>query len=153
MPWKSIAFQYLPTTNRKFSKTIEILQGDIEALENEKSGLEKRLEHQTKKTTSRRSLGGRASPYTSPYHSPFASPFIARRGVQAAAGGPVGVEGGGSAMVATVEEGAEGDAQQAMVPDSPLLLAKVGFSISLSVTEIMMYLYVCVCVCMHICIM
>ncbi len=129
---------YVPTlfhavyTCRKFSKTIEILQGDIEALENDKAALEKRLDHQTKKTmlsdvtTGRRSLGGRPSPYTSPYGSPFGSPFVGRRGVQSpAGGGAVGVEGGEGTVMASGAVASEGDAERVLIPESPLLLVKV----------------------------
>ena len=47
---------------RKFNKTIEILQGDIESLENDRQALERRLDQEAKKSmladpTSRRMRG------------------------------------------------------------------------------------------------
>ena len=109
--------------SRKFSKTIGILQGDIDALESEKLGLEQRLSDQTKKTilsdVTGRTLGGRGSPYSgSPYGSPYGSPFVGRRGSG-------GVGAGGSVRVAGGPPEPAGGATEVVVQESPLLLSKV----------------------------
>lgn len=100
-------------TIRKFNKTIEILQGDIEALENEKINLEKKLD-QSKKTglLADITVGRRGR------SSPFGSPFASRKGgvspsVSSEAGGAVSASGGDG-----------GPSEQAL--QSPLLLARVG---------------------------
>lgn len=105
---------------RKFNKTIEILQGDIEALENDKSSLEKRVEQQSKRTVlsditvaGRRTLGGKGSPYS----SPFTSPFTVRKeasGVKSGNGGP---DGSGEGV--TLDQALQ----------TPLLLSRVNYSL------------------------
>ena len=92
---------------RKFNKTIEILQGDIESLENDKQAMERRLDQESKNTmladtTSRRLRG-----------SSFGNVFGLREQQQERSGG----------------EGAAGEVQQG-APSvegeaSPLLLARV----------------------------
>ena len=101
---------------RKFNKTIEILQGDIEALENDKCSLEKRVEQQSKRTVlsditvaGRRTLGGKGSPYS----SPFGSPYIARKEISGVRGGDGGAEGSGESV--TLEQTLQ----------TPLLLSRV----------------------------
>lgn len=105
-------FPYFVCINRMFNKTIEILQGDIESLENDKLAIERRLlEQESKKmmladTTSRRLRG-----------SSFGSAFGLRE--QERRGG----------------DGAAGEQQQGALPSSlegaasPLLLARVSMYI------------------------
>ena len=129
---------------RKFNRTIEILQGDIENLESDKLSLEKKLDLQTKKTmlsdtsVGRRTLGGRGSPYSSPFSSPFGSPFAGRRA-------PIpGVVGGVSAATGGVVEGAAGEsgemAQQVVIQNPPLLLARVRNMLRLSLSSLFLIL-------------
>lgn len=79
-----------PGTLRKFQKTIAILQGDIENLENERANLENKLDQQpTRKSvigdlklggSKIRTLGGQGTPYgTSPQLSPMGSPYVGRK--------------------------------------------------------------------------
>ena len=104
---------------RKFNKTIEILQGDIEALETDKYEIEKKLDQQTRKGMVPDISGRRLGPRGSPYASPFGSPFISRRVSSGMVGGATGAVG---------EEGdtAVGDQQQAL--QNSLLLARVSLS-------------------------
>ena len=103
-------------STRKFNKTIEILQGDIEALENEKLSLEKKLDQSKKTSLSDITVGRRSR------GSPFGSPFAARKtGITASVSASV-VEVGGAVSVSA---GVGGDsAEQAL--QSPLLLARVS---------------------------
>ena len=103
---------------RKFNKTIEILQGDIEALETDKSEMEKKLDQQARKGMMADVTGRRLGPRGSPYSSPFSSPFISRRvsgGVAAGGGGTAAAEGSDTSV-------ARGDQQMLQ---SPLLLSRV----------------------------
>ena len=103
---------------RKFNKTIEILQGDIAALEDDKNSLAQKFEQQSKRSVlsdivvGRRTLGGKGSPYS----SPFSSPYVSRK---ESAG--VGVKSGG------------GDSVESVTLDNtlqtPLLLSRVGLFI------------------------
>ena len=104
-------------TFRKFNKTIEILQGDIEALETDKNEMEKKLDQQTRKGMMPDLASRRLGPRGSPYASPFGSPFISRRVSSGVAGGSSSgsVEGGDSSM---------GDQQQGF--QNSLLLARVS---------------------------
>lgn len=125
---------------RKFHRTIEILQGDIENLESDKLSLEKKLDLQTKKTllsdisVGRRTLGGRGSPYSSPYSSPFGSPFAGRRGPIPGVGGGVSAAAGGGVEGAAGEVG-EG-AQQVVIENPPLLLARVRTILCFSLSSL-----------------
>ena len=105
-------------TCRKFNKTIEILQGDIESLETDKNEMEKKLDQQTRKGMMADVTGRRLGPRGSPFSSPFSSPFISRRvssGMTAGGGTVAGAEGSDTAAV--------GGDQQTL--QSPLLLARV----------------------------
>ncbi len=108
------AIHLFPHLSRKFNKTIEILQGDIEALENDKTLLEKKVEIQSKRgilsditVAGRRTLGGRGSPYS----SPFSSPNISHRD---------------SGSVSAVSEGVTVD----NTLQTPLLLSRVSVNLS-----------------------
>ena len=93
---------------RKFKKTIEILQGDIETLESEKMMAERKLDQESKKailaetsTTSRRLRG-----------SSFGNALGLREG-----------RGGAEGAVGAPQQGAQPSMDGAA---SPLLLARVG---------------------------
>lgn len=93
---------------RKFNKTIEILQGDIEGLENDKLALERKLDQESKKsmladTTTGRRLRG----------SSFGSAFGLQRPKERSGEGAPGAH----------QEGAQ---PPVGVSASPLLLARVG---------------------------
>ena len=127
---------YIHILPRKFSRTIEILQGDIENLEHDKQTLEKRLDIQTKKTmlsdisAGRRTLGGRGSPYS----SPFGSPFSARKGPLPGAGG--GISPGTDVGVESADGNSGDGAEQMVIQNSPLLLARVMLDLKIIVTLI-----------------
>ena len=107
-------------TCRKFNKTIEILQGDIETLETDKSEMEKKLDQQTRKSMMPDITGRRYGSRGSPFASPFGSPFISRRvsGRVITDVGDAAAEGGEAAA------GTGGDQQSATL-QNPLLLARV----------------------------
>ena len=102
-------------TCRKFKRTIEILQGDIEALEVDKNEMEKKLDQQTRKSMMPDITGRRYGSRGSPFASPMGSPFISRRvsgGMASGAGGEgQGGEAGGDQLQAALQ--------------NPLLLARV----------------------------
>ena len=122
---------------RKFNKTIEILQGDIESLENDKQAMERRLDQESKKsmlpdTTGRRMRG-----------SSFGNAF----GLQRSEGKR------GEGATGAVQEGAQPPGDSAA---SPLLLARVGVCVHMHVyisscvctcTLYMLYMHVCTCTC------
>ena len=106
-----------PWICRKFNKTIEILQGDIEALETDKNEMEKKLDQQARKSMMP-DIGRRYGSRGSPFASPFGSPFISRRVSGGVASGASDTAEGGEAAPGT------GDQQQAAL-QNPLLLARV----------------------------
>lgn len=105
-------------TCRKFNKTIEILQGDIESLETDKSEMEKKLDQQARKSMMPDIAGHRYGNRGSPFASPFGSPFISRRVSRGLSSNPsdtsVASEGGSDVA-------GSADQQQ----QNPLLLARV----------------------------
>lgn len=117
---------YLLKTFSQFQQTVAILQGDIEALENERMNLEKKLDQTSRKgvlgdlklTTRIRTLGGSGSPYgSSPYQSPVTSPYGGRRGA------------GNAVLTARASDSSIGDGAGSesteSVEQSPLLLSRV----------------------------
>ena len=67
----------------------------------------------------RRTLGGRGSPYS----SPFGSPFSARKGPLPGAGG--GISSGSDVGVDSLDGNSGERAEQMVIQNSPLLLARV----------------------------
>ena len=67
----------------------------------------------------RRTLGGRGSPYS----SPFGSPFSARKGPLPGAGG--GISSGTDVGVDSLDGNSGERAEQMVIQNSPLLLARV----------------------------
>lgn len=121
---------------RKFNKTIEILQGDIESLETDKCSLEKKVELHSKRgvlsditVAGRRTLGGKGSPY----HSPFSSPSVSRREESGGVGGSVRSGGGeGVTLNNTLQ--------------TPLLLSRVSVCVLTAIPHVYSLTYL---VCTH----
>ena len=79
----------------------------------------------------RRTLGGRGSPYS----SPFGSPFSARKGPLPGAGG--GVSPGTDVGVESTDgSGGEG-AEQMVIQNSPLLLARVMLDFKIIIVTVL----------------
>ena len=117
--WTLYTYTYNFTLLRKFNKTIEILQGDIESLENDKQALERRLNQEAKKTMLADTTSLRVRP------GRFEMPRVGERRED----GALRAEQGGAALPATDEQA------------SPLLLARVVcVCVWVGVGE-------CVCVC------
>ena len=122
---------------RKFNKTIEILQGDIESLENEKLATEKRLDEESKKSM----LG---EPTVSTRRTRGAAAFGTTFGLQREDGAT----------------GAQQEGAQPPVSGSPLALARVCVVCRLLPLLIQQYAclnkstnahnIVCVCVCVSL---
>lgn len=115
--------------SRQYQETIAILQQDIEALETDRTDLEKKLDQTAKKgvlsdikliSTKIKTLGGRGSPYGgSPLlQSPASSPYVGRRAAGPSVAAGAAEDGGATA--------GSSDSMESMDLQNPLLLSRVS---------------------------